>query len=118
MNMATGKSKDFVRINDQQLDLVAQCFQALSDPTRLKMLKALKTGEKSVQDLVGMFTCSQPNISRHLSILTAAGLVTKVKRGSYVLYSVSDPSVFELCDQVCSHVAGCLARFNGKAANA
>jgi DNA-binding transcriptional ArsR family regulator len=112
--MASKKGRDFFRANDQQLDLVARSFQALSDPTRLKMLKAMKSGEKSVQDLVSLFTCSQPNISRHLSILTAAGLVTKVKKGPYVLYSVADPSIFELCDHVCSHVHSLLERYAGK----
>jgi DNA-binding transcriptional ArsR family regulator len=114
--MASTKAKDFSKVSDQQLELIAQCFQALSDPTRLKMLKELKAGEKSVQELVEMFSCSQPNISRHLSILTASGLVTKAKRGSYVLYSVANPGIFQLCDHVCSHVQGVIQRYSAKSA--
>jgi DNA-binding transcriptional ArsR family regulator len=112
--MATTKAKDFSKTTDRQMELVAQCFQALSDPTRLKVLRALKGGEKSVQDLCELFTCSQPNISRHLSILTNAGLVSKVKSGSFVLYSVANPRIFELCDHVCSHVHGLIERYAAK----
>lgn len=85
--------------------MVAACFQALSDPTRLKILRALKTGEKTVQQLVTMFNYTQPNISRHLSILAQAGLVKKTKKGAYVFYGIANPRVFTLCDGVCSHVS-------------
>ncbi|PWB72740.1 transcriptional regulator [candidate division GN15 bacterium] len=111
--MKTGATKRFVSTTDQQIDLVARCFQALSDPTRLKVIRALKSGEKSVQDLCEQFTCSQPNISRHLSVLTAAGLVSKNKRGSFVMYSVADPRVFELCDYACRHVDMLIERYTG-----
>ncbi|HOD66288.1 MAG TPA: metalloregulator ArsR/SmtB family transcription factor [candidate division Zixibacteria bacterium] len=116
--MAAKRTKYFFQASNQQVDLVARAFRALGDPTRLKMLKALESGEQSVQDLVAQFTCSQPNISRHLSILTAAGLVAKNKQGPYVLYRVADPRIFELCDLVCGHVYSLLARYSGKASSA
>lgn len=84
--------------------MVAGCFQALSDPTRLKILRALKAGEKTVQQLVTMFNYTQPNISRHLSILAQAGLLKKTKKGAYVFYGIANPRIFFLCDGVCSHV--------------
>ena len=102
--MASAKFKDFSKLSDPALELVAGCFQALSDPTRLKILRALKTGETSVQDLVHLFTWTQPNISRHLLILTRAGLVKKTKRGPYVYYSVANERIFGLCEYVCNHV--------------
>lgn len=91
--------------------MVAGCFQALSDPTRLKILRALQSGEKSVHDLVELFTCTQPNISRHLFVLTKAGMVKKVRRGAFVMYSVANPRIFSLCDNVCSHVHGVLSQY-------
>ena len=112
--MARQKARDFSHIPDQQLELIAHCFQALSDPTRLKMLQVLKTGSRSAQDLGELFTCSQPNISRHLSILTAAGLVTKTKQGSFVMYSVANQGIYGLCDQVCGHVQGMIRKYMGK----
>ena len=67
-------------------------------------MRALKSGEKSVQDLVALFDWTQPNIARHLGILARAVTVKKTKQGSFVLYSIANPRVFSLCDNVCSHV--------------
>jgi DNA-binding transcriptional ArsR family regulator len=112
--MAREKDNDFSKFADPALELVADCFQALSDPTRLKILRALKQESKSVQELVELFTFTQPNISRHLSILTKAGLVKKAKQGSFVLYGIANPRIFELCDNVCSHVRAMLAVYDNK----
>ena len=58
---------------------------------------------RELQEALGAF---QRNVSKHLGILLAAGMVSRTKRGSYARYSISDPSVFELCDQVCGGVRG------------
>ncbi len=113
--MPTKNATDFSDLPDNVLDLVADCFQALSDPTRLKILRALKSGEKTVQELVAMFDWTQPNISRHLSILARAGMVKKTKEGPFVYYSIANPRVFTLCDNVCSHVNSVIAAY-GKTA--
>ncbi len=110
--MKAGTVVDFSNLPDSMLDLVADCFQALSDPTRLKILRALRPGEKSVQDLVNLFTFTQPNISRHLLILTKAGLVNKSRKGPYVLYSVANPRIFGLCEHVCAHVHGVIEGYS------
>lgn len=114
--MASKKTQDFSELSDPALELVAGCFQALSDPTRLKILRALKKKDRTVQDLVELFTCSQPNISRHLSILTRAGLVKKDKQGSFVYYGVANPLIFNLCDNVCAHVRATLALYGNQTA--
>jgi DNA-binding transcriptional ArsR family regulator len=108
----TKKATDFSQMPESMLELVAGCFQALSDPTRLKLLRALKSGEKTVQDLVAMFEWTQPNISRHLSILARSGMVKKTKRGPFVYYSIANPRIFTLCDNVCGHVGDMLATFS------
>jgi len=102
--MTEPKASDFSEISEPMLDLVANCFRALSDPTRLNLLRVLKTGPKTVQELVSRFDWTQPNISRHLSILAAAGMVKKTKRGPYVVYRIANPRVFRLCDMICTHV--------------
>lgn len=50
---------------------------ALSDPTRRAILAHLSQGEATVNELVERFPISQPAISRHLKVLTAAGLVMR-----------------------------------------
>jgi DNA-binding transcriptional ArsR family regulator len=69
--------------------------RALSDPKRLCVLEALSEGELSVGDLSTAARCQVPNMSQHLSVLRAAGLVTSRREGSTVYYRLSDPRVIE-----------------------
>lgn len=110
--VTTNKATDFSGLSDRRLELVAACFSALSDPTRLKILRALKSGEQTVQDLVQLFDYTQPNISRHLSILAQSGLLKKSKRGAFVYYGIANPRIFHLCDSVCSHVSKTIEEFS------
>jgi DNA-binding transcriptional ArsR family regulator len=106
------KSNDFSDISEPMLGRVADCFQALSDPTRLNLLRELKDGPKTVRELVARFEWTQPNISRHLSLLAAAGLVKKSKQGAHVVYRIANPRVFRLCDIICTHVRETIADYS------
>jgi len=89
---------------DPLIELVAQRFRVLGEPMRIKLLDRLREGEASVSELQDALGASQQNVSKHLGILHAAGLVNRAKQGNNILYSISDPSVFELCEQVCGGV--------------
>lgn len=102
--MKKTNASGFSRAQELTLEQAAVCFQALSDPTRLRILQALKGKERSVQELVGMFDWTQPNISRHLVILARAGFVKKTKRGAYVYYAIKNRDSMRLCDWICVHV--------------
>jgi DNA-binding transcriptional ArsR family regulator len=102
--MKTKNASEFSKVSEPVLEFAAGCFQALSDPTRLKILQALKDGAKTVHDLVVLFSWTQPNISRHLAILAKSGMVRKTKKGQFVYYSVANMGVFDLCDMICNHV--------------
>ena len=86
------------------IDLIAQRFRVLGEPMRIKLLDRLRDGDATVGELQDALGASQQNISKHLGILHAAGMVTRNKQGNRVCYSISDPTVFELCDQVCGGV--------------
>ena len=86
------------------IELIAQRFRVLGEPMRIKLLDRLRDGDATVGELQEALDASQQNISKHLGILHAAGMVTRTKQGNRVCYSISDPSVFELCDQVCGGV--------------
>lgn len=60
---------------------VGQTFSALSDPTRLAIIEHLARGESSLSDLAGPFDMSQTAVSKHVKILSQAGLVKISKRG-------------------------------------
>ncbi len=53
-------------------------------------------------ELAEQLETSQQNVSKHLGVLGAEGFVTRRKAGTSALYRISDPGVFELCEQVCS----------------
>ena len=86
------------------IELVAQRFRVLGEPMRIKLLDRLREGDATVSDLQDALGASQQNVSKHLAILHAARMVSRTKQGNSALYSISDPSVFELCDQVCGGV--------------
>ncbi len=86
-------------------DLIADRFQALADPTRLRILDRLRAGgEASVRDLTEALETSQQNVSKHLGVLYAGGFVARRKEGTSSIYRISDPAVLELCDRVCAGI--------------
>ena len=89
---------------------VAAYFQALSEPTRLKILNLLRTGERNVGELAQLCGFTAANISRHLTLLTKHGLVARESRGTSVYYRIADESIYALCDLVCGNIARQLER--------
>ncbi|HEY4621162.1 MAG TPA: metalloregulator ArsR/SmtB family transcription factor [Gaiellaceae bacterium] len=86
---------------DDLVELIAQRFRALGEPTRIKLLDRLRDGEASVNELTELIGMSQQNVSKHLGVLHQAGVVGRRRRGNYVYYSIVDAGVFDLCESVC-----------------
>jgi len=91
-------------LNDEALELIANRFRLLAEPMRLRILHTLGTNEMSVSELVAATGAGQANISKHLGILLDAGVVSRRKEGLTANYRVSDETIFELCDVVCSRL--------------
>lgn len=68
-------------------------FDALASKPRRKILAYLSEVELSTSDLAARFEISAPAISRHLSILENAGLVTSERKGQFVLYKLNADSL-------------------------
>lgn len=66
-------------------------FRAFSDPTRLRILHILESGECCVGDLVAILQVAQPAASRHLAYLRKAKLVAVRKAGLWKYYSLARP---------------------------
>ena len=64
-----------------QTDPLSEVFSALADPTRRAILARLALGETTVGDLAEPFEMSLPAVSKHLSVLEAAGLIEREKQG-------------------------------------
>lgn len=69
-------------------DTSASVFRALADPTRRQILQDLRGGELTAGDIASRFTISGPSISRHLSILKAAGLLAERREANRIYYSL------------------------------
>jgi len=89
----------------EALEQVAAYFQTLSEPTRLRILNFLREGEKSAGELAQLCGYTGANISRHMAMLTARGLVAREARGTSVYFRIADESVYALCDLVCGNIA-------------
>ena len=83
------------------VELIAQRFRVIGEPMRIRLLDHLRTGPASVGELSEALGAGQQNVSKHLGVLLQAGIVAREKRGNHAVYSISDESVFELCEQVC-----------------
>jgi DNA-binding transcriptional ArsR family regulator len=92
------------RLGDEAIEDVAKYFAALSVGARLKILNALRGGEMSVGSLAEETGCSQANVSKHLAVLAASGLVGKTARGTSAYYRIADPRIYKLCDLVCGQI--------------
>lgn len=83
------------------VDRVAERFRVIGEPMRVRLLEALRDGEATVQDLQAATGGSQQNVSKHLGVLHREGIVRRRKDGNFSVYSIADPMVFALCDEVC-----------------
>jgi DNA-binding transcriptional ArsR family regulator len=90
-----------IPLPDEALEMVARRFAVLSEPMRLRLIRAISEGEKSVNVLVELTGGTQANVSRHLQTLTEAGILARRKEGLQVFYSICDPTIFDLCELVC-----------------
>jgi DNA-binding transcriptional ArsR family regulator len=68
----------------------ATVFRALADPTRRQILQDLRAGELSAGDIAAKFPIKGPSVSRHLSILKAAGLVHERRDANRIMYSLAE----------------------------
>jgi DNA-binding transcriptional ArsR family regulator len=90
---------------DHVFSAVARYFSLLSEPTRLKILHTICSTEHSVTAIVNATGASQTNVSRHLSLLHQAGVVSRRKERNVVFYKVNDPTFAEVCRTVCVQIA-------------
>ena len=104
--MAGKKEKTMSR---EAFEAIAQRFRVLSDPMRLEILHQIGEGEATVTELVERTGGSQSNVSKHLATLLAHGLVRRRRQGTSAYYSITELSIFELCDQVCGGIERSLA---------
>ena len=86
------------------LELIAARFKVLAEPARLQILQSLRTGERTVTDLVDETGLGQANLSKHLQQLHSVGFLRRRKEGLFVYYALADKSVLRLCNLMCGRL--------------
>ena len=81
------------------MEHLAEYFKVFSEPNRLAVLEALRNGPLNVTAVVDKTGLSQALVSKHLKLLTIAGVVQRRPQGSLVFYEVNDKAVFKLMAQ-------------------
>jgi ArsR family transcriptional regulator len=88
-------------LNNAAIELVAERFRVLSEPSRLTILNLLLDEDLTVSELTAKVGSSQPNVSKHLKILLDDGIIARRQQGNNVYYSIIDKTIFDLCETVC-----------------
>ena len=84
-------------------ETMAEWFKALSDPTRLRILHALLSGERSVSDIAAEAEASASAVSHQLAYLRSIRLVKNRRNGRSVYYSLDDEHVQSLFEEALEH---------------
>lgn len=92
-------------LSQEAIEMVAARFRILGEPIRIRILQVLQEGERTVSEVVTAVGSTQPNVSKHLRILQEAGFVGRRQTGNNVICFISDPTVLDLCDTVCSSIS-------------
>ncbi|MBD2335455.1 helix-turn-helix transcriptional regulator [Calothrix sp. FACHB-156] len=84
---------------------VADYFKVLSEVSRLHILTCLKSGPMNVMEIAEATGLGQANLSKHLKVLTQAGILSRQPKGTSAFYEIADPMIFELCDLACDRIS-------------
>jgi DNA-binding transcriptional ArsR family regulator len=88
-------------VPDALVELIAHRMQVLGQPLRIRVIDLLdQRGETTVQAIADQLGTSSQNVSKHLSQLRRAGVLTRRQDGRTVWYALADRSVISLYDHV------------------
>jgi DNA-binding transcriptional ArsR family regulator len=97
----------------QLLDLVVRRLQAVSDPTRIRLLRALEDNDATVQELTDRLPTTHQNVSKHLGVLYQSGIVSRRRAGNKVYYSIADYTACRLIDHATQSATGYVEELAG-----
>lgn len=88
----------------EAIERVAEAFKAISEPSRLKILFALRHGEMCVYHIVEAVGGTQSAVSHQLRLLKANGIVKARRDGQNIAYSLADEHVVAVLELACAHL--------------
>jgi ArsR family transcriptional regulator len=87
-------------LTEAELGHLAGRFKLLGEPMRLKILQSVCHAPRTVSEIVKATGSTQANVSKHLALLAAAGILEREKDGQRVYYGMKDKLVVRLCELV------------------
>ena len=92
-----------VRVGYEAYESAGELLRALSAPIRVAIVTELGEGERCVHELVEKLGAPQPLVSQHLRVLRGAGVVTGVRRGREIEYTLTDEHIAHIVADAISH---------------
>lgn len=92
-------------LKPDELARIAGRFKMLGEPMRLKIMQAVCKSPLTVNEIVDATGSTQANVSKHLALLAAAGILKREKDGQCVYYGMKDKLVVRLCELVRAQIA-------------
>ena len=93
-------SMSSAKAEEELYRLQAEFCKGMAHPKRIHILRTLKTGEKTVNDLAKLTGLPQANVSQHLALLRQFGLLQTRRDGTSIYYAISDHRIVEACELV------------------
>lgn len=78
-------------------ELQSEVCKTLASPKRLEILNTLKSGEKTVTELVDILGVPKANVSQHLAVMRHKGILKTRREGVNIFYSVANQKVIQAC---------------------
>ena len=91
-------------LSDALIEEAARLFGILAEPSRLKLLRALMSGDMNVSELMAATEMKQGNVSKHLGVLLGARFVAREREGNFARYAIADPRLRDLCELMCTRI--------------
>jgi ArsR family transcriptional regulator len=85
---------------DEAAKKQAEFLKAISDPSRIKIVYALQSGELCVCEIMALLKMPQTMVSHHCKILKVAGIISDRKAGPWVYYSLADKRVLGMLEML------------------
>lgn len=90
-------------MNDEDLKKAGEMFKLLGNPTRLKILLAIKEGEKCVHEITEKINSEMSNISHHLRRMKDQNLVEVRREGRHKYYKIKDEHILKMLQEGMTH---------------
>jgi ArsR family transcriptional regulator len=85
-------------LTQSAFEIQAKLCQAMGHAIRLEIVYILRDEPKRVGDLVEILDLPQPTVSRHVSILRNAGILTQLRGQGGLFYQIANPKILNVCD--------------------